>query len=197
MPPKEREKYFALIRRHADALIDALAGTRFDAPVHGIEVDVESFDAKSELGSWGVEEDDCGHVIAFDVRSEGVFKLHYDYPESALVQTLGELIAWTCSEDAWDRDIMLSSAPIAHANSATTPIIFFNCTMWERWQRYDISIPFPILATICNVALDLGADESVDEDAVRKQIRRYESRMKKQFGPQHFKSFGGTDEEGF
>ncbi|WP_273454946.1 hypothetical protein [Nevskia ramosa] len=197
MPPKEREKYFASVRRHAEALIDALAETRFDSPIDGIEVDIENFDAEKELWSWGDDEYDSGHIVAFNVRPDGVFKMYWDYPNSALVHTLVDLIAWTRDEDCWDRDIMITSAPIAQANAANARAIYFNCTLWERWKRHDISIPFPVLATICNVALDLGPNESLDEDAVRKQVRRYESRMNTRLGPRHFKSFGSDEDQEF
>jgi hypothetical protein len=46
-------------------------------------------------------------------------------------------------------------------------------------QGSGVTLPFPILATITNVALQLSDEEAVDEEAVRKQVRRYEERLKR------------------
>ncbi len=40
-----------------------------------------------------------------------------------------------------------------------------------------MTIPFPVLATLANVALKLPVASQVDEEAVRKQVRRFEARI--------------------
>jgi hypothetical protein len=71
---------------------------------------------------------------------------------------------------------MRSSAPIAHANTRNAQVIYFTCSLYERVRRIGGTIPFPVLATVTNVALRLPAEDCVDEDTVRKQVRRYEAR---------------------
>jgi hypothetical protein len=87
---------------------------------------------------------------------------------------------WTYWDDNWDGGIWSTSAPIAQANSERMPIIYFCCTLFDWFKQNGVEVPFPILATVANVALDLTADNLVDEDNVRKQVRRYQKRKAEQ-----------------
>ena len=55
-------------------------------------------------------------------------------------------------------------------------MIFFTCTLFEQLAGKGITIPFAHLATIANTAMELAVDDQVDEETVRKQVRRYQAR---------------------
>lgn len=177
MPPKQRAAYFEKVRKHAYALQELLSGTRFDND-YSSELSEKELDKPLDrvLDSWGEEEPDEGHVIAFLVTPEGKFRLHYSYPESALYNTLNDVVDWTHWDDAWDGNILGTSAPIAQANRESSPTIYFVCVMYDYFKRDGAEIPFKHLASLAEVALDLGIGEQVDEDTVRKMVRRYEAR---------------------
>lgn len=184
MTPGQRKAYFEKVRTHASALLDLLYDTRF---YRGWQ----HFDELSEkelarpldevLDHWGVEDDeDDGRIVAFRVTAHEKYRCSYDYPQSSLGDTLGDVIEWTHWEDQWDGNPLKSSAPIAQAKSQSTRIVYFTCTVYEWFGGKSVSIPFRILATLTNVALQLGADQQVDEETVRKQIRRYQARREKE-----------------
>lgn len=181
MTPTQREAYFKKVRTHVEALRNLLKGTCFD--VFDLEHmdDVSDVELKKPLKeilySWGAEESEEGHVVAFQVTREGNFKHHFTYPDNALTETLAKVMEWTYWNDNWDRSFWGTSAPILQSRSDRTPIIYFCCTLHRWFEKNGVKIPFPILATVANVALNLRADELVDEDAARKQVRRYQERQ--------------------
>ncbi len=181
MTPTKRGAYFKKVRSHAEALILLLEGTRFDHDYMS-EVRDEKLNRPLHraLASWGDDEDDEGHVVAFQVTPDGVFEHHYDFPENMLTETLHSVLSWTRWDDSWDGSIWGTSAPIAQENSESTQAIYFNCTLFDFFQKSGAEIPFPILATVANVALDIAPNKQLDEDAVRKQVRRYQARRAKQ-----------------
>lgn len=177
MSPKRREAYFAKVRKHAYALQELLSDTRFDND-YSSEVSDENLEKPLDraLDSWGEDEPDEGHVVAFLVTPEGKFRLHYSYPESALCNTLTDVVSWTHWDDAWDGSVLGTSAPLAQPNSEGARTIYFTCVMHHWFKRSGAEIPFKHLASLAEVALDLTPEEQVDEDTVRKQVRRYEAR---------------------
>lgn len=177
MTPNQRQAYFKKVRTHTKALQELLEDTRFDfMDMSAVSERQLNRPLSSALRSWGVEEQDEGHVVAYQVTPEGQFQHHYSYPENALTEILGRVMEWTYWNDNWDGGIGSTSAPIAQSNSERMPIIYFCCTLFDWFKRNGVEIPFPILATVANVALDLTADDLVDEDTVRKQVRRYQKR---------------------
>ena len=180
MSPKSRGVYLAEVRRHATELLKLLRETKFDRnPLGELSEENLARPLSSFLGSWGEDESSEGHVVAFHVDEDGASTMFYDYPDGALSNTLSDLIDWTHWDDYWGGGI-ISSAPIAQANAKSLPTIFFTCTLFEKLAYYGLEIPFPILATVANVALELGKDEQTDEESVRKQVRRYQARNPKQ-----------------
>lgn len=182
LSPKKREQYFKKVRACAFELIELLSDTKFNK-VYETELEFEDGNkkdfVKEHLDSWGDDEDDDGRVVAFNVSNFGLSKFDYDYPDSALVQTLYSLIMWTQWDDQWDGNLLASSDPIIHSNTSTARKIYFVCTLHSRLKYRNVKIPFRILATVANVALRLEPSELLDEDTVRKQVRRYEQRMAK------------------
>lgn len=178
--PAQRAAYFDKVRKHSRALMELLRGTKFDR-TDMRELSEEELEAPlaKKLWNWGDDEDDSGHIVAFAVTPDGEYEMPYDYPRSSLTETLAELHEWTHWEDQWDGNFLASSAPIAQANSSSTRVIYFTCSLHDWIKRQGAEIPFPILATVANVALNLGADEQIDEEAVRKQVRRYQARRTK------------------
>lgn len=173
----KRGEYLANVRKHATALADLLAPTEYGrncASVAGFETK-EIDDARlaetveRDLAKWG--EDETGHVVAYYVDEDGVSRLPWDYPESSLCDLLWDVVGWTQMDDYWD--LMRSSRPIENAKGANRHITYFVRTLYDRLARQGITIPFAHLATVANVALALPAGAEVDEDAVRKQVRRY------------------------
>jgi hypothetical protein len=131
------------------------------------------------LWSWGDDESEDGHIVAFNVGANGRYRMPYDYPRSHLTETLTDLLEWTYWEDQWDGSFLTSSAPIVQENRETVTVIYFTCSVYEWFANHGVEVPFPILATVANVALELKASAQVDEDAVRKQVRRYQARKAK------------------
>lgn len=181
MTPTQREVYFKKVRRHAEELSNLLRWTRFDNEWM-TELTDEELDKKlsQELSSWGGDEEDEGHTVAYQVTPGGVYRHHYDYPASHLARTLNDVVEWTYWEDNWDGRWYGSSAPIAQANSASTPIVYFCCTVHQWFKGHGVEIPFPELASLANVALDLPPARQVDEDTARKQVRRFQARRAKE-----------------
>jgi len=178
MTPKQRAAYFDSVRESARALIELLGGTKFDGGgERELTEDQLEKSLDETLDTWGDDEDEAGHVVAFRVTSYGKYKLSYDYPNCALVESLHELEEWTYWDDQWDGRFYGSSAPIVQTNSRSTPIVYFTCSVHGQFSEYGIELPFPILATLTNVALGLSADDEVDEDTVRRQVRRHQERM--------------------
>lgn len=179
MTPTQREGYFKKIRSHVGALLELLEGTMFDQPFMTELTDNELDRTLHEsLDSWGDDESDDGHVVAYQVTPEGRYRHHYDFPDNVLCETLRNVYEWTRWDDNWDGG-MSTSAPIAQSNSESTPIIYFCCTLHDWFHRYGVAIPFGVLATVANVALDLPADRQIDEDNARKQVRRFQQRRAK------------------
>jgi hypothetical protein len=178
-PPKERAAYMLRVRKHAEALIELLVGTTFEGggPVGDyISDDDLPEEVRRQLQSRGVDEEPDGRPETFWVDREGIRRTHYFYPWSAITDLLGEVVNWTYQDDYVSPGGTISSAPIQHARSASTNIIFFNCTLYQSLDQNAAAMPFSVLATIANVALQLPADECVDEDAARKQVRRFQAR---------------------
>lgn len=198
MTPAQRSTYFDKVRKHALALMELLRETKFDCSDMR-ELTEEELDKPlaSKLGSWGEDENDDGHVVAFTVTPDGAYEMRYDYPNSNLTNTLWELYEWTHWDDQWDGAIFTSSAPIVQVNAESARIVYFTCSLYDWFSKYKMEMPFPVLATVANVALALGANEQVDEDAVRKQVRRYQERVAKQKAdnPPAFEGNGQNFEE--
>jgi hypothetical protein len=129
---------------------------------------------QGELSNWG--EDEMGHVVAYWVSEDGVSKLPWNYPECHLRLHLHDLVDWTYKDDYFGRNFLASSAAIGNANTANARTIYFTRTLFESSLRNGIEIPFPILASITNVALQLEAERQVDEETVRKQVRRHQAK---------------------
>jgi hypothetical protein len=175
---KQREAYFGKVRGHAQALIGLLRNTKFDREyLEEIPEKTLARPLAKELTSWADDEAEEGHTVAFQVTPDGAYRHHYDYPHNALSSTLCDLLEWTHWEDNWDGNWFGSSAPIAQANASTTPTIYFCCTLHDSFRQHGVEIPFPLLATVANVALDLSDDRQLDEDTARKQVRRYQERL--------------------
>lgn len=181
MTPAQRDAYFKKVRHHADALSELLAETRFD---RDWKSELDDKDLEKPLGDAlyqrGDDESDDGHVVAYLVTPDARYQFHYNYPDSALTETLGNLVGWTYWDDQWDDNIFASSAPIVQANSESARVVYFTCSVHDWFAGYGVEVPFPILATAANVALGLDADDQVDEETVRKQVRRHQARQAKQ-----------------
>ncbi len=178
MTPKQREAYFESVKKHTYALAELLQDTIFDGGHERLVTDEELYKPLDEaLRKWGDDESDDGHIVAFRVTPYEKYNLSYDYPRCALVESLLELIEWTYWNDQWDSRFWGSSSPIVQSNSRSTPIVYFTCSVFDSLSRDGIEIPFPILATVTNVALDLSVEDMVDEDTVRRQVRRHQARV--------------------
>jgi len=177
--------------------MELLRDTKFDT---GISQEVTDDEMDAPLGDklrhWGDGESEDGDIVAFNVGINGVYRMHYDYPGSNLTETLAELYEWTFWDDQWDGRIFSSSTPIVQTNSDSARVVYFTCSLYDWFTQYGVEMPFPILATVANVALDLGADEQVDEEAVRKQVRRYQARRAK-FMAEHPPAFDGDTGQNF
>lgn len=178
-PPAQRAAYLEKVRKHADALRTLLEATKFDR-LHESELSDIELDRtlNQSLQSWGIAEEEEGHIVAFRVTRDGKFKLHFAYPSSDLTNLLWEVTDWTHWEDQWDGALVGSSASIVQANAATARVVYFTCSVFDWFSSHGGQIPFPVLASVANVALSLGPDELVDEDTVRKQVRRHQARVK-------------------
>lgn len=180
MTPAQRDAYFKKVRAHAYALFELLEGTRFDND-HMSELSDKKLSKSldSNLHSWGDDEEDEGHTVAFQVTPDGKFEHHYDFPDSALTQTLMNVVDWTHWDDCWGNGVFDTSEPIVQTNSESTPVVYFCCTLHDWFHGYGVEIPFRVLATAANVSLDLPADREIDEEAARKQVRRFQQRRAK------------------
>lgn len=180
MSASERKDYFAKIRKHATALINLLASTEYGrncATVAGLttqEIDNDRLAeiVERDLASWG--ENETGHVVAYWVDEDGVSRLPWDYPESSLCDLLHDVLEWTELDDYWD--LMRSSKPIESTKGAHRNVIYFTRTLYGHIARSGVTIPFVHLATVANVALALPMNAQLDEEAARKQVRRYKER---------------------
>lgn len=180
LTPGERSAYFKKVRKHTHALMELLQGTRFDqASMYELEEVELDQPLSKKLYSWGDDESDEGHVVAFVVAPDGVFEMPYTYPSSHLVHALYDLCGWTEWDDQWDGNPLKSSDPISHANSSNAPAIYFTRVMFEKFNGQGVDVPFTLLATLANVVLQLPSESQMDEDTVRKQVRRYQDRMAK------------------
>jgi hypothetical protein len=182
MPPKKRAQYFDSVRHHAEALISLLSDTRFDCAWDGAtKLDREQEGVEGEIAKLVLAAqrhvDDCDRPgdyipVAYGATDEGLYELPWDYPHSHLIEILHEVCAWTREDDNWGRGGHVSSSTIRQTGP-NARVIRFNCKLYEQFAIFGIEIPFPILATLANVALDLPPDRQMDEDAVRKQVRRH------------------------
>lgn len=178
MTPKQRDEYFGAVRKHALALIELLDQTTFDG---GVETPLTDDQLEKTLDKalnhWGDDEDEDGHIVAFRVTPFEKYALHYNYPSCALVQTLYELREWTYWDDNWDGRYWGSSAPIVQSNSKSTRVVYFTCSLHADFLEKGLDMPFPILATLAEVALNLSEAEQVNEETVRRQVRRHQERI--------------------
>jgi len=185
MTKKKREEYFRKVRMHAIALQTLIQDTRFSSNSAGwsgmestpIDPDELTDVVVKDLQSWGHGDDDQGHVVAYLVTSDEVSRLPWTFPESHLYDQLEDLLEWTSWDDNWG-NLLVSSAPISHANTSNARTIFFTCTLFQSLAGKGANIPFTHLATLANVVLKLPITDQVDEDTVRKQVRRYQERWK-------------------
>lgn len=182
LPPKEREKYLEEVRHHVECLIDLLSETRFDNHFEkGRRVDVNEKGVEQLIGEsvtrlhYCARDEDIGILKAYYADSDGLYQRPYDYPYSHLTEILMYVLNWTNKEDRWDRRLTASSKPIKQTGEHAR-VIYFNCVLHESLSSYGVDIPFQMLATLANVALNLPPDQQADEDTVRKQVRRYMER---------------------
>jgi hypothetical protein len=185
MSPKSREEYFERVRRCVLELETLLEGTRFDRAASGLaskELDeadyakpIESFFEARGVGSTDGPDD---AVVAFyGTREGGRTLLDWNFPESHLTDTLRCAYNWTFWDDWWDDNFFLSSAPLVQAGTERSMVSYFTRMLHDWFTGRGVEIPFPLLATAANVALNLPADAQTDEETVRKQVRRYQKRM--------------------
>jgi len=184
MTKAKRTAYFERVRKHTHALIELLAGTRYSSNAEtysgrntGYVIDDESLaqTVVRDLADWG--DDEIGHVVAYHVDEDGVSRLPWHYPESELLDLLWEVIEWTHEDDGWGWGLGLSSSkPLEHAKGSSSKVVYFTCTLYGLLARQGMKIPFAHLASAANVALELPAADEVDEETVRKQVRRHEAR---------------------
>ena len=176
----ERMQYLEKVRKHAIELIELLSGTIYavgttDAPPEGaspIDLEKLSTSIHRDLADWGAEE--TGHIVGFFVDSDGVYGMPWHFPQSGLSSLLFDLVEWTHWDDGWDWGIR-SSKPLERTKGKGVKVAYFTRSLFESLRRRGVTIPFTHLATLANVALNLSASEEVDEDSVRKQVRRYQS----------------------
>lgn len=181
MSPKQRTQYLESVRHHAQALIELLGDTRFDCAWDGAKmIDTEEEGIEEKIGervlsaqSFVDSESGGGDIpVAYSATPNGLYQLPWDHPESHLTEILHEVCAWTHDDDYWGRGGLVSSRGIRQTGPRAR-VIRFNCMLYEAFARVGIEMPFPLLATVANVALELPADRQTDEDTVRKQVRRH------------------------
>jgi len=185
MNPKRREEYFEQVRKCVLDLETLLTGTRFDRAGKGLgyedlsDADCDrSFESFFEARGVGNVDGPDDAVVAFFGKMDGTRELlDWNFPESNLTDTLRRVYDWTFWDDWWDDNFWLSSAPIVQAGTERSIVSYFTCMLHDWFRGYGVDIPFPVLATVANVALQLPADSQTDEDTVRKQVRRYQKRM--------------------
>lgn len=187
MSPATRSRYFERVRKVALELKKLLEGTRFDGG-NGIgarelaEDDMgkplASFLSARGLGDRSGDGPEAA-VVAFEGDASGAARvLDWNYPASALTEILCNVYEWTYWDDQWDDGIFSSSAPIVQAGTKRSRINYFTCMLFRSFERHGVSIPFPVLATVANVALNLPPDAQLDEDTARKQVRRFQARLR-------------------
>jgi hypothetical protein len=145
LPRMERSTYLAKVRSHAQTLIDLLKDTQFDVNEVGTEVDIRDMPKKisADLSTWG--EDEMGHVVAYWVNQDGVYKLPWDYPGCNMTRNLSDLVEWTYSDDYFGRDPTISSEPVGQGRTSGARVIFFNCTLYDTLRSSGTKVPFSIL----------------------------------------------------
>jgi hypothetical protein len=175
----KRAKYFSDVRRHAQALSTLLQDTVYCSDLNGPLEPIEPDDLEDvvvrDLQSWG--EDEMGHVVAYYVDEDSVSRLPWDYPECVLSDLLQKVIEWTHWDDRWTYSLT-AKGPLDYAKPASARATFFCCTVHRKFASFGQRITFPLLATLANVALQLPSDAQLDEEAVRKQVRRFEHHEK-------------------
>ena len=185
MSSKHRTKYFERVRKCALELETLLTGTRFDRCGEGLghkeltdadcNKSVDSFFEDRGVGSIDGPDEE---VVAFYGKADGTRELlDWNFPESNLTDTLQRVHAWTYWDDWWDDNFFLSSAPIVQAGTERSMVSYFTCMLHDWFKGHGVDMPFPVLATVANVALRLSPDAQTDEEPVRKQVRRYQKRM--------------------
>lgn len=197
MTPGQRKMYFEKVRKHVNALMKLLGETCFDRGPSGPdgetlrELDEEELALPLEdaFKLWGKYEDN-EHVFAFVVRNSTIYEFPLDYSETHFMEFLHGVNEWTELDDYWT-DLLRSSKPVTQANTANAKVIYFTRTIYTKLRRYGLTVPFNLLASLTNVALDLPADQMVDEETVRKQVRRYEQKLAERES-QHASAFNDT-----
>lgn len=187
MSPAVRNRYFERVRKSALELQELLADTRFDrcSGIGGRELTEDDLDmplshflALRGLGDRSGDGPEAA-VIAFEGDASGAAReLDWHYPASALTATLAEVYEWTFWDDQWDDRIFSSSAPIVQAGTDRARTNYFTCMLYRSFERHGVAIPFSLLATVANVALRLPAEAQLDEDTARKQVRRFQARLR-------------------
>lgn len=110
-------------------------------------------------------------------RANAIFYTHPpDYLDRHLVATLRQVCAWTRDCEYREQEGMPPRSPIRRTGPGVR-VVNFNCKLYEALARREIEIPFPILATVANVALELPENQQIDEDTARKQVRRHLDRV--------------------
>ncbi|MES2403167.1 MAG: hypothetical protein V4567_02390 [Pseudomonadota bacterium] len=173
----ERKAYLAKVRQHANSLIELLRPTWYGAnsaisagfSTEEMDNDKLAEIVEQDLASWGADE--TGHVVAYYVDEDGVSRMPWSYPASSVCDLLLDVVEWTELEDYWD--LTRSSKPIESTKGTHRHVTYFTRSLYEHLARYGVTIPFAQLATVANVALTLPVDAQLDEDAARKQVRRY------------------------
>jgi hypothetical protein len=187
MSPAVRNRYFERVRKSALELKELLADTRFDrcSGIGGRELTEDDLDmplthflALRGLGDRSGDGPETA-VVAFEGDASGAAReLDWNYPASALTATLADVYEWTFWDDQWDDGIFSSSAPIVQAGTDRARTNYFTCMLYRSFERHGVGIPFPLLATVANVALRLPPESQLDEDAARKQVRRFQVRLR-------------------
>lgn len=187
MSPVARTRYFARVRKYTLELQKLLSDTRFDrdSGIGGRELtedDLEKpladFFSDRGLGDRSGDGPDSA-VIAFEGDASGTARmLDWNYPASALTAVLSDVYEWTFWDDQWDGGFFSSSAPIVQAGTERARTNYFTCMLYRSFERHGVPIPFPLLATVANVALRLPPETQLDEDAARKQVRRFQARLR-------------------
>ena len=179
MAQKQRDQYLQKVRRHAEALLELLEGTRYDCSGdEGTELDIDDPKIEKRIGdnvtgtARFAELRGYDFFLSYFARGDGrLFELPWDYPESCLTNQLHGVVAWTHKDDFWGRNLA-SSKPFQQSFRKLRPQ-HFNCTLYEDVGRYGVKIPFRVLAAITNVALELPPEQQVDEETARKHVARY------------------------
>ena len=177
MPPKQRAAYLEKVRKHAEALMELLADTQFDRHIfhHGAtSIDPDKLEEKvlsdfrsavsfsrSEMG---------GIMLAYETGDDGeVYKHGAFFPDSALVNTLSDLVEWTKLDD--HHDLLFSAKPVKQSGIRGRKSAYL-AKLYVSLKRENLDMPYTHYASAANVALDLDADEELDEDSARTQINR-------------------------